>query len=428
MNGQSMMPKCAWRFRLAAAVVLLTSAAVLGAHAEPAKTAEYDSPITLYMAKGAPDICGPGCSEWIVAEGTIGVGSAAQFRALLARLGKQKPPVIFHSPGGLLGQGLEIGRMIREKGLASALGRTIPLDCGNSENENKAKECRDLKKSGKKLDADLQVSEGRCSSACVYAMLGGKTRSVAPGARLGVHASKRVKGSIAGKKYTEVDFSKLSAQQQKEHVQRVRDAERAYVRAMGIDLELVEVSNAVPFEDIRYLTRAQIIKFGIDRSSFAETAWKFAEGESTAPAMSKFFIEARGGEKRDYPTSYIKLACGNGGKATVAYSRGMAVDETNKSQIKFLVGEESLPVASTGVRQYAWIENERSFDVRFAVADFSRLRVAGDALEILETSGTPPDSSTHTVKLSAKGWGEALGRLREKCINPNGISDRGTRG
>jgi hypothetical protein len=398
--------------------------------AAPAQTSKYANPITLYVARGAPDICGPGCSEWIVAEGRFGFGSASQFRALLARLGKQKLPVFFNSPGGLLGEGLAIGRLMREKGLASALGRTIPTDCGDDKDEKKAKACSELKMSGKKLEADLRVSEGRCNSTCVYAVLGGKTRAVAPGARLGVHAAQRVKVTLADKKVKEIDYSKLSPREQKENLKRIRDMLRTYVREMGIDLELVDVSDAVPNEDIRYLTRAQIVKFGIDRSTFSETPWKFIEGPSLAPAISKHFFEARGQEKSEFPASYIRLACStnNIGKAAVFYSRGLISGETNLRQIKLLVGDDGLQVASTGVRQYDWIENERSFDVRFAVTDFSRLRVSGDVFEIVEASWASPAPYAHIVRLSAEGWGEALGRLREKCMNPGGISDRGTRG
>jgi len=139
-------------------------------------------------------------------------------------------------------------------------------------------------------------------------------------------------------------------------------------------------------------------------------------------------MEARGQEKTEFPASYIRLACGNSGRATVFYSRGLTSGENNLWQIKLLVGDDGLQVNSTGVRQYDWIENERSFDVRFAATDFSRLRVSGDVLEIVEASWASPAPYAHIVRLSAEGWGEALGRLREKCMNPGGISAAGTRG
>jgi hypothetical protein len=410
-------------FSFATAIALLTTVAIQ-AQAAPAPDKTISTvPMTFFIARGATNSCGPGCSEWIVVEGDFGVGSAAQFRALLSHLGKQKLPVFFHSPGGLVEEALTIGRLMREKGMTSGVGRTIPEGCLD---EKRKKECDDLKKSGKKLDADLLTSAGRCSSACVYALLGGKTRIVPPGARVGVHAARSV--NIANKQVKMVDVTKKSAAQQKADRQRYQEKLRTYVREMGTNVQLVDVAQGVPHEKIHYLTRNQIAELGIDRSTFAETPWKFVEGPSIAPAISKFFMEARGQEKTEFPASYLRLACGNSGKATVFYSRGMTSGETNKWQIKLLVGDDGLQVLSTGVRQFDWIENERSFDVRFAVTDFSHLRVSGDVLEIVETSWEQPAPYAHIVRVSAQGWGEALGRLREKCMNPDGISDRGTRG
>lgn len=410
---------------LVAALALLTAACASQSHAAPAKLSAA-TPLTFYVVTGEPNSCGPGCSEWIAVEGRFTVGSASQFRALITRLGKQKLPIFFHSPGGLIDEALSIGRLMREKGMTVGVGRTTPDGCAD---EKQKQECDERKKSGKKLHADLRTSDGRCSSACVYAILGGKTRVISPGAQLGVHAGRSV--SIANKQVKEVDLSKVSAQRQKASRQRLKDKLRDYVREMGVSTELVDVAEAVPNEKLYNLTRNQIARLGIDRSPFAETPWKFIEGASTSPAMSKFFFEARGEGKPEFPASYIRLACGNGGKAAVFYSRGLISGETNannRQQIRLLVGEDGLQVNSTGVRQFDWIENERSFDVRFAVTDFSRLRVPGDVLEIVETSLADSGPYAHVVKLSAKGWGEALGRLREKCMNPDGLSDRGTRG
>jgi hypothetical protein len=74
------------------------------------------------------------------------------------------------------------------------------------------------------------------------------------------------------------------------------------------------------------------------------------------------------------------------------------------------------------VKQYDWIESDRSFDVRFAVTDFSRLSHSGDVLEIDETSWASPAPYAHIVRLSAQGWGEAIGRLREKCLKRDEFS------
>src|SRR5688572_27320533 len=43
-------------------------------------------PMVFFLAKGPPDSCGPGCSEWIAAEGAFVLGTAQRFRDFLAML------------------------------------------------------------------------------------------------------------------------------------------------------------------------------------------------------------------------------------------------------------------------------------------------------------------------------------------------------
>ena len=50
-------------------------------------------PMVFYLAKGAPDACGVGCSEWIVADGDFERNGIEAFRALLKRVGDRRLPV-----------------------------------------------------------------------------------------------------------------------------------------------------------------------------------------------------------------------------------------------------------------------------------------------------------------------------------------------
>ena len=59
--------------------------------AQPAKEAAKPppSPMVFFLAKGEPGACGPGCSAWIAAEGSIDRDAASRFKALLRRLGNR---------------------------------------------------------------------------------------------------------------------------------------------------------------------------------------------------------------------------------------------------------------------------------------------------------------------------------------------------
>jgi hypothetical protein len=104
------------------------AAATHAASAEPQPT-QMLPPMVFYVAKGEPNACGRGCSEWIAAEGTIVKDSPQHLRDLLKRLGQRKLPIFFHSPGGSVEAGMAIGRVMRERRMTAGVGRTIPRGC-----------------------------------------------------------------------------------------------------------------------------------------------------------------------------------------------------------------------------------------------------------------------------------------------------------
>jgi hypothetical protein len=80
--------------------------------------------------------------------------------------------VLFHSSGGNLQAGLEIGRIIRGAGLNTAIGRPVWSTHVNHRDET--------------VYGWVGLEPGECSSACAYAFLGGVRRDLASG-RLGFH-------------------------------------------------------------------------------------------------------------------------------------------------------------------------------------------------------------------------------------------------
>ncbi len=80
----------------------------------PAAKPALPPPIVFFLAKGDANACGPGCNEWIAAEGTMDAGADGRLRALLKKIGKRKLPIFFHLPGGAIPAGLEIGRIRHE--------------------------------------------------------------------------------------------------------------------------------------------------------------------------------------------------------------------------------------------------------------------------------------------------------------------------
>lgn len=103
-----------------------------------------------------------GC-EWISAIGMIDEFTPAKFEQFF-RENPYSLTVVFHSPGGSLIAGMELGRLLRKY--------NIPVSIGETQ--------RDSYNYSKKVD-------GICASACAYAFLGGVSRSIDADSKIGFH-------------------------------------------------------------------------------------------------------------------------------------------------------------------------------------------------------------------------------------------------
>jgi hypothetical protein len=90
-----------------------------------------------YVARGAAGACGPGCSEWIVAEGTVQFDTHKRLIAILDRQAGRKLPVVIHSWGGSnLSVATSLGRILRDRGIDTTTGPTDVEACKGSPMRN----------------------------------------------------------------------------------------------------------------------------------------------------------------------------------------------------------------------------------------------------------------------------------------------------
>src|SRR5262249_9267722 len=86
-----------------------------------------------YVGHGPAGACGPGCSEWIAAEGTIQWDTHKRLLAALGRVGERKLPVIVDTGDeGNLNVAVSLGRIIREHGLDVSAGKTRVERCAGA--------------------------------------------------------------------------------------------------------------------------------------------------------------------------------------------------------------------------------------------------------------------------------------------------------
>ncbi|AID32446.1 hypothetical protein MCHK_4645 [Mesorhizobium huakuii 7653R] len=193
-----------------------------------------------------------GC-EWLIAEGTFVEGTSAKLLEFLtARFGKPGggPELSFHfnSNGGNVIEALRVGEIIREWGLDTSLGKTVGVirDYGPPEYSTIYSE---------------DSRPGVCASACAYAVLGGVKRSFVEADKLGVHqhySDKSISDPLA-QTATAIDRSVD---------QLISGIIMEYVMRMGVDPHLVsQAASVAPWDEMRWLTPAEIVKYRIDNMS-----------------------------------------------------------------------------------------------------------------------------------------------------------------
>jgi hypothetical protein len=229
---------------------VLVCAALLcccASNAQVARAEVRPQPMIFFVAKGAPNACGPGCSEWIAAEGEFDRGGEQRLRELLGSLQGRDLPIFFNSPGGIIGEARVIGRILRERRMKAGVGRTFPERCPSTGTADES--CRSLIQSKQELKAQLRTAGAYCNSACVYAFLGASVREVPADARMGIHASRR-----------DPDLPRAGEAK----VEDVHAGRKRYVLEMGADPGLVDVAQKIPFDRAHVMSRDEIARFGIE--------------------------------------------------------------------------------------------------------------------------------------------------------------------
>lgn len=258
------------------------------AFARGAPAAHQDSAfapkLTIYLAKGEPDSCGPGCDRWIAVEGRIDGAAAGRFRKFLRHVKAKDIPFYFYSPGGDVAQSLAIGRLLRARHATARVGRTIVTVCGKEPQIDSA--CEKIKNAGGELNATVTTDRAMCNSACGFLFLGATTREVAPNAVIGIHNPKmliRFRGDPPPR------FRIYETAVRRERFDRETDG---YIAAMGIDREFTRLVHKTSFDKPHALTRQELYRFGIDKRDVSDSPWEGVQAQAR-PSIRKWIFVKR---------------------------------------------------------------------------------------------------------------------------------------
>jgi hypothetical protein len=310
-------------------VVSLSIPGALRAEETPAEKAAFAPRLTIYLAKGAPDACGPGCNSWIAIEGEIDRDAAPRIRRFLAGVKDTQRPIYLHSPGGNVEQSYAIGRVLRSRKAVARIGRTIATACAAGTQVDAA--CLKIKSASGEVEAELTTRNAMCNSACGYLFLGATSREVAPDAAMAVHNSKLIfvvhghppPGAVA-------DY------RQRQMVTADRDR-AAFVVAMGISRELNDLIRTVKFESLHVLTRPELYRFGIDTRPLPETTWTLEK--ETRPYIRKIVLEKKEGGA-SFRMMEWRLFCEHKDRARLMYVREIDEGAAGKSTVVMMAGAD----------------------------------------------------------------------------------------
>ena len=238
-------------------------------------------PMIFVVATGEPNACGRGCTEWIGAE--VDDGAAQRFQEFITHLENRNRPIFFNSDGGLVGEAVKIGLILRENRMTAGVARSVPEGCNLGSPPTEA--CRRLMGSKPAHQGRLYFGGARCASACVYAMVGASTRHVDPAATVRIHSG------------VGPDLDKTD------------NALRRYVVTMGVDATLVDAATKIPSRSFRGLSRGEMEQFGLETRGVHETPWFAYHGPTGEFVLLKSVTLATGDAGDEFRTRTVGLAC-----------------------------------------------------------------------------------------------------------------------
>jgi hypothetical protein len=181
-----------------------------------------------YVAHGAADACGPGCSDWIAAEGVVQWDTHKRLLNILDRNAGRRLPVVIHVWGeSNLNVATSLGRILRDRGIDTTTGITEVEACKNTPDA----ECFALKRPGGPLEASVKSPGAPCDLTCVLMLAGGVHRSLPAGTRV-VLSGMILRNRLA---------RNVSQEASATLPERYGEQFRKYLRDMGVETEVLDL-------------------------------------------------------------------------------------------------------------------------------------------------------------------------------------------
>jgi hypothetical protein len=225
-----------------------------------------EPPMVVLIVESTTTDCQPDCQVWISAQGKIVAGQTLRrFQAVLRQLKGRKLPVFINSGGGDVAEAMAIGRLIRAKGLDTAVIK-IDSSCPAGDSD-----C--AKKRAKGIDNGKPSPYAICASACAFVLAGGIQRYASALTQVGVHQPQSFTTYVRLRRVYRVTISPygrktktlISESRVGQNTVRTETNERQYremrefLAAMGIGPEAETLMRSAPYYSIHWMTRDELL-------------------------------------------------------------------------------------------------------------------------------------------------------------------------
>jgi hypothetical protein len=195
---------------------------------------------------------------------------------------------------------------------------------------------------------------------------------------------------------------------------------KRYMIEMGVDPALIDVAAKVSADRVRFVSREEIARFGIEARDYYETPWTPYEDVSKRYYVLKSVTQTAAPDSADYRTSVLRMGCKTAGRIPILLRRELLPSEAGaRSVVDVTVGEGTFKLDGRVSRG--------AIEVRYGStgAEFFQQAIAVPHTVITETA-TPPapaPGQPREIKFSTKGLSKALDELQKDCGEAKAADD-----
>jgi hypothetical protein len=244
--------------------------------------------------------------------------------------------------------------------MSAGVARTLAAKCLPTKPLD---ECAGLIRAHLDSEAVLRTDSARCVSACALAIFGATTREIAPDALLGVHST-FIYFAHLPRGTTQSQLDKANER----GMQRLEKTFSSYIAEMKLSKKLFNIIWNTKFEDMHYLTRAELFDLGIDRRESVETGWHFGYQPMPLGLGNGAAVNLQDGGERvaaDQKRLTLIVSCGGGTSGVFLLTSLQQLSNSSApSTADLRISAGTFDVTLTSLKSFPTVYEKQTFEAR----------------------------------------------------------------